>query len=386
MPARDDGQRSSPGRIGRVGGTLERSLFRNAWLSVSVDRDLRSQYSGVSATLRYQLPFAQYNANAYRANADVSYQQSLRGTLGFDQDAGQFIAGNEAWAERGGLSIAAFLDLNGNGIREGDEPGAGRFSIQTDEGVVQRAESGDVTRIYGLEAYHEVTLTIDPESFDNPLWKPAVTTFLVTVDPNEFKTVSIPVLVTGEIDGIMRPPTGQPLFEGTVLRWERVDGTESAIVPMRPSGAFSLRGMRPGTYRLFPDSAQLAARHAVADTLTIELRAQADGDIVEGLVLALRASVPAPVVRPAPVPCYAIRAGSFFDSTTASIMGRILSSYVSQGATVRYDPASRYFTVTIGGFLTTGEAGASLRRLRGVAPLLFNDAFIIPLAPGARDH
>ncbi|QJB37223.1 carboxypeptidase regulatory-like domain-containing protein [Chitinophaga oryzae] len=110
----------------------------------------------------------------------------------------------------------------------------------------------------------------------------------VTAQPNQFKPVEIPVTVSGEVAGMVRSTNKLAMSR---IRMNILDAgcNTVASVLAESDGYFSYPGLRPGTYTLSPDPAQLQRLHMTAQPaeITVTIKRNPDGDVVDGLLFKL---------------------------------------------------------------------------------------------------
>jgi hypothetical protein len=113
---------------------------------------------------------------------------------------------------RGGVSGVVFLDANSNHTRDPGEEGIENVRL-TVGGFSTRTDALGRYSVWDLGPFDATTLAVDLESLENPLWVPMVNQAFVTVLPNGFRKVDIPVVPGSELTGTvtrdgLRGPTG----------------------------------------------------------------------------------------------------------------------------------------------------------------------------------
>ena len=102
------------GEITSVKAELEKRIFRSGYVSVSGEKNFRSDYWSVALSFRWDLPFAQTNLSARVSNNDFSSTVGGSGSFAFGSDNGYVHKDNCPATERGGVSITPFVDINHN--------------------------------------------------------------------------------------------------------------------------------------------------------------------------------------------------------------------------------------------------------------------------------
>ncbi|MDD5363500.1 MAG: hypothetical protein PHN88_15365 [Ignavibacteria bacterium] len=276
----------STGRIANAGLYIDKGIFKTGWLTAFVFRDIAgNNYSG-GLTFRFDFSFGRYSAGYSASNTGRDLQQSLFGSVGYDPYRKTFVTDNQNMVSRGALSLVPFIDMNGNGIPDNNEHILNTgFNTKMNSGKLVRA-NGEY-RYLDLDPYNSYRLEVEPVSFDNPLLRPKYKTFGVTVDPNGFKIVPVPVYMSGIINGNAKLKTESGVKGISMLKMilESSDGKFKLEKYTFSDGEFIFDNVPPGKYRIYPDTQELQKRSLVSETETqlIEIRQIEDGDIIDGL-------------------------------------------------------------------------------------------------------
>jgi hypothetical protein len=276
----------STGRISNAGLYIDKSIFRTGWLTAFVFRDIAgNNYSG-GITFRFDFSFGRYSSGYTNSNTGWDLQQSLFGSVGYDPFRKNFVTDNQNMVSRGALSLVPFIDMNGNGFPDKNEKLLDtRFNTRMNSGKLVR--SNDEYRYLDLDPYNSYRLEVEPVSFDNPLYRPKYKTFGVTVDPNGFKIVPVPVFISGIINGFAKLKTETGLKGYSMLKMilESSDGKFKLEKYTFSDGEFIFDNVPPGKYRIYPDSQELSKRSLTSETEAqlIEIRQLEDGDIIDGI-------------------------------------------------------------------------------------------------------
>ena len=313
---------------------MEKRLFKNGFMNLSYERNFKSDFSNIELGFRYDLPFAQTGFSARRGNGSTTLVQSASGSLMMDAKTDYVGASSRVSAGKGGLVLLPYLDLNCNGQREPGEPKAYGLNVHLNGGRIETSEKDTSIRVFDLEAYTNYLVTLDGTNFDNIAWQMQVKTIRVSINPNLFKVVEIPVAVVGEAAGTIYLEEGgrlkgqgrvivnfyrkdsslaasQPCFvtltkEGSVsnsstqgiLPHARMTNTPTAMpdLPLvartlsESDGYFSYMGLAPGEYEARIDTAQLNKLNWTVSPASINftITAGIDGDVADGLEFVLR--------------------------------------------------------------------------------------------------
>jgi len=141
-------------------------------------------------------------SNRY-GNKVTTTTQGARGSLAFSSGKGYVHADNRSALGRGGITIVPFLDINHNGRQDNGEPLVEGLNARLNGGRVLTRVSDTLTRIIELEPYTSYLLELQEVGFENIAWQLRLKNMSIFVNPNQFKTIEIPVLPMGEINGMV---------------------------------------------------------------------------------------------------------------------------------------------------------------------------------------
>jgi len=282
----------SPGEFLSAKVRLEKHLLDHAYLNMSYEQNFRNDLKIAELGFRYDFSFAQTGLSVRQSNKTTSFVQYARGSLINDRETKYLGTDNRTNVGRGGISIIAYLDLNSNGNRDTGEPKAYGLNLRANSGRIEKSDRDTTIRILGLEPYTNCFIELDPNSFDNIAWRLTKQTMSVAVDPNILKLIEIPVIISGEVKGMV-----------TLVRDGEVRGLGRMIVEFYTSnnkpivktlteqdGYFSFFGLAPGNYFVSIDTSQLGKLGMTSEpeSLAFKIAAGLEGDIVDGLNFTLR--------------------------------------------------------------------------------------------------
>lgn len=168
-----------------------------------------------------------------------------------DPGSGRWLTRAEPLASMGAVSARPFLDLDGDGTRDADEP---PFESTVRAG---RSGSGQATGESGTAfllapAHRSVAVAVDPELLSDPLALPSPQAIHVVPRPGRVACVDLPVVLTGDIagtvlldeDGVQRPAGGA---EVVLLA---PSGDIVATARCAHDGFYNLTRVPPGRHRV----------------------------------------------------------------------------------------------------------------------------------------
>ena len=240
---------ADPGYIGdyQISTGLNHSL-RNDRTEVSV--------SANKATGGYNLSLgARYNTDD-----EMTVDVSLSFGIGREPRNRSWMSRARSMASSGSLSALAFVDTNQNGLfDEGDEP-APDVGFRIGGGFnASRTDDDGISFITGIPVHRPVSVTVAPETIDDPLWTVAVDGVTVVPRPGRPIRLDFPILVSGEVDGtVYLERDGQQYGAGRVVV-ELLDGQGEIINTTQTAfdGFYVLSNIPFGEYRLRVSEEQL---------------------------------------------------------------------------------------------------------------------------------
>jgi hypothetical protein len=191
--------------------------------------------------------------------------------------------------ERAGVSGRVFLDENGDGRRQAGEQLLPDVRVQA--GFTSAlSDSAGRYRVWDLPSFEPVLVTIDSASLASPLWVPAYGSVRLETEPNRFRTLDIPVVPGGVIEGRLTrtTPDGEAPVAGVKLVLQRTGGRDPKILVTFSDGDFYLIGVKPGDYELSVDGEALHRLGLSGEPISFTMPASPDGASVDGLALRLQ--------------------------------------------------------------------------------------------------
>jgi len=262
---------------------LEKPLFKKGFLNMSFEQNFRSNTRSIEVGFRYDLNFAQTGVSIRNTDTQNTLVESARGSLLYDPTTHYTGTNNRSSVGKGAISLLPFLDTNGNGKQDPGEPKAEGLKFKINGGTIVRNEKDTTIRILDLTPYTSYFLELDKNSFDNISWQMKIQTMKVMIDPNQFKTIPVPISVMGEAAGtVFNGSKGQ----GRILVcFYRNDTIQVARTLTESDGYYSYLGLKPGKYTVRIDPAQLKRINMLASPaqMPVTFTNSVDGDIIDNL-------------------------------------------------------------------------------------------------------
>ena len=237
--------------------------------------------------LRYDFSFMQAGLASNISKGANSFSQTAEGSLLFDRKSRYVGASNSNMVGRSGFTFIAFLDLNGNGRKDKNEPKVLGLNLRVNGGRMVRNDKDSTIRVIDLTPYTSYLVELDKNSFQSISWKIRQLSLSVYADPNQFKTIEIPVDVMSEAAGTVNVKTKNgSRGQGRVyVDFYRNNETLAGRVLTESDGYFSYMGLRPGEYVARIDSSQLVKikMMALPELKRFVVKPTKEGDFVEGI-------------------------------------------------------------------------------------------------------
>jgi hypothetical protein len=270
---------------------LEKQFFGNLNVNMIYEDNLTSNYANFQIGVQYEFPFAQTSSSVNYSKNFSTISQSANGSFMYDGNSNYLEASNRTSVGKCGILIQTYLDINGNGLRDSNEPRVTGLNVHINGGRIESNGSDTTIRISDLEPYTNYFIELANSSFSNIAWKIKSSTISVAVTPNQFKLIEIPVEVMGEVSGMVylnknNEKQGQG---GVYVCIYNSDSVLVARILSEVDGYFSFLGLKPGLYTAVIDSDQLKTLqlNVLPDYLSFRIKPKRDGDIVDDLEFVL---------------------------------------------------------------------------------------------------
>ena len=274
------------------------SLFtsRPLWGGVSLETGLVWQRGSrgplIQVTLNtYLSAMRSYTTMSAAAGSPATVSQLVQGSVLWDRAGGRLATAPGPSIERAGVAGRVFIDQNQNGRHDPDEPAVAGVRVVVGSRLAVSDSQGSF-RVWDLMPFEPVDVLVDSLSIDSPLLVPAFARATLVPNPNRFRTLDVPIVAAGVIEGHVWREIGgtrEPLGVVGLVLTDRRAGTSRRFASFS-DGSFYLMGVKAGDYELAVDGAAagIAATGLSATPLrfTIEPEAAASGH--SGLELVLR--------------------------------------------------------------------------------------------------
>jgi hypothetical protein len=224
---------------------------------------------------------------------EARLDQSVAGSVVWSRGGGAPLFSSEPSLDRSGVGGRVFLDLNGDGRWQLDEPPAPGTRLLVGNRWVT-ADADGRYQLWNVPPWEELLISVDTLGLASPWWMPEYGAVAVTPTPNLVRSVDVPLVIGGIVEGsLLLEGSASRSFTGPlpILLVELGTGTRTVIESFS-DGSFYRMGLRPGHYEARVDETLLRTIGLTGEPLRFEItpgRATSDpGPTVSGLRIILR--------------------------------------------------------------------------------------------------
>lgn len=276
--------------ITSIRAELKKQVFKKGFFQASFDQNLKTNSSYLQMGFRYDFENLSSSFSSSFTKNQTSFSQSASGSLIYEPKADFIDFNNKASIGRASMKFIPFLDVNGNGKRDANEPPVIGMQILLNGGGSQINSKDGSTIITGLEPYIKNHVELNTDRINNIAWRVINKTLNITLNPNQLKIIEIPVVVVGEVGGTVNRNENGSLIGTGGLKINIYDGNVlTTTILSEPDGYFSFLGLKSGKYSAKIDSLQLQQLQLKAEpaNASFEIKNGADGAIVDNLEFVL---------------------------------------------------------------------------------------------------
>ena len=270
---------------------LKKQVFKKGFVQVSFDQNFNTNSRYLQMGFRYDFDNLSSSFSSSLSKNQVSFSQSASGSLIYEPKADFIDFNNKASVGRASMKFIPFLDTNGNGKRDGNEPPVIGMQIVLNGGGRQINSKDGSTIITGLEPYIKNHVELNTNSINNIAWRVNDKTLNITLNANQLKIIEIPVVIVGEVAGIVnRNENGKRIgTSGLKINIYDTNNVLTTTILSEADGYFSYLGLKSGKYSAKIDSLQLHKLQMKAEpaSASFEIKNGADGAIVDTLEFVL---------------------------------------------------------------------------------------------------
>jgi hypothetical protein len=280
-------------KVSMMKAEMEKRLGSFGFATIAYEKSIPNKVTSINLGLRLNFSFAQTFYGVTQANHSTFLVQSAYGSLLYNSKRNSLSLSNESNVGKGGITICAFLDVNNNGRRDSTEPRVPGLKLKLNGGRIKRNETDTTINITGLEGYANYIIQLDANSFDNISWRLKNKTIGVTIEPNHYRLIELPVSVVAEASGTVykNEANEKKALAGMIVEIFNSKGVLVAKVLTEEDGYFNFIGLAPGKYIARLNDAQLQVLKLKSmPSIPFDIKMSRDGDIVDTLNFELHTS------------------------------------------------------------------------------------------------
>jgi len=279
-------------RVNSFALSMDRSVGISGRASLGIFHDLDMQRTVLSAGFNRNFgSFGLGISGMFSGQGNYGIGLQVFTAIGRNPHTGEIASDWRPMAGSGAVAARVFIDDNQNGLfDEGEDPVEGAaFKLGGGSRHPARTDARGVVLLNRLPPREYVEIGLDTGTLEDAQLQPAIAGIRVLPRPGEAEKVDFPLVLTGEIDGIVYPTeNGTPRAIGNAVV-ELVDAAGEVIDSTRSAsdGFYVLPGVKPGTHhvRISPAQVQELGLTAGPD---VRVTMPADGDFISGVDLHLR--------------------------------------------------------------------------------------------------
>lgn len=273
-------------------GDLEKKMFRHGFMNITFDRNFKAGLSSFLLGLRYEFGISVLGTNIRSTNNVIALEQAATGSVIYEAKE-PLVFANRSNVGRGGLRLYCYLDMNGNGRRDQNEPKVSGLTINLNGGQIKYDKKDTSVIVYQLEPFMKYTIQLNQDNFQNIAWSMTIHSLNVSAEPDQIRLIELPVSVRSEASGrVISMINGEMVGQDRlVINFVNSKGRIIARTLTDVEGTFTYMGLAPGQYRVELDSLQLNRLKLTGTPafIPVTIHISADGEIIENLLLEVKA-------------------------------------------------------------------------------------------------
>lgn len=269
--------------LNAVQGQLRKRIFGSGYLRTSYGYNFKFDQFNFNIGLNFNLGFSRFSLSSTTNTRESSFTETASGSLLFEHSLDYPNFSDRSSMDKAHIKFIAFLDINGNGVQNNDEPQLQGMEVTSTSGG-QKEEANDGSSLFrGLEPYMEHHFTINTDHLNRIAWRVKNKRLNIYLNPNQMRLVEIPVSVVGDVGGFVLDSTASG-FGG--IKIQILDGEQRLVKQLisESDGFFSYLGLKSGNYTAKLDPEQLERLELKSNgPYSFKIYNTEEGDIVDDL-------------------------------------------------------------------------------------------------------
>ena len=224
---------------------------------------------------------------SYSTRSRLSLDLTLRMGLAREPRSRRIYAQAQGIASHGAVSAQAFLDTNGNGVKDpGEKPFQGVGFMVNGASQPRTTDADGVAFLTNLSGDVDANLSVSTSTLEDPLMRSGTPGLRITPRPGHTVQVDVPLVLFGEVTGTayLKPEGASRELPGLLL--ELVDAQGKVLKRARTAfdGFYTLSDLPPGSYLLQVPEAE-TLRLGLSAPMSKVVTVTSEGTVIDGLDL-----------------------------------------------------------------------------------------------------
>lgn len=242
--------------LSAVQGQLRKRIFRSGYVRTNYEYNFNFDQFSFGIGLNFNAGFSRFSLSSNTNNRESSFTETASGSLLLGPSLAHSSLSNRTSMDRAHVKFVAFLDINGNGVNDKEEPQLQGIKVTSISGG-QKIDADDGAILFReMEPYMEHHFIINTDHLNRIAWRVKDKRLNVYLSPNQVRLVEIPVSILGEVGGYVLNSTGKGLGG---IKIQILDEKQELVKQLvsESDGFFSYLGLKSGAYSAQLDQEQL---------------------------------------------------------------------------------------------------------------------------------
>lgn len=334
--------------ITNMGIKLDYRINSHTRFDVSMQRNNLFRTNQFMLRFRLDTPFARHTSSVRERSGAMTLSQNTTGSLLFNSQTG-INFDNQRKIGRASLILNPFLDKNNNGIKDAGEQVLDEVSAK----LIRESRHQELQTknrfIENLVPYERYTVEVNPASLSDPFYQIKNTSSTIRVLPNMVNTLNIPVVVVGEVSGVVNNSQQTTDVNGLRIHITSKENRVSETTQTYTGGHYYFVGLMPGQYVATLDKQQLQDRALVAkkDSISFQVNSSQDGDIIKDINFMIRPSNET-ISDQRSDTLFAIQIGAFKEYKRAKAFTQEASEMTGESVEILFDEKDKLYKCIVG--------------------------------------
>ncbi|MBC8769379.1 hypothetical protein H4O18_15385 [Arenibacter sp. BSSL-BM3] len=273
-------------KITSVRGEISKHLFKDTYFRSNIEHNFKYDKFYLNFGVTIGLGFSRLGLSSNINTDHSSFSQILTGGASYSHEADYMVFDERTALGQASVKFLPFLDVNGNGKKDGAEPEIKGLEVYCKRGGLKKyLDTGSII-FTGMEPYVPHYFTFNSDQFQNIAWTMDYNSMNLTLNPNQIKLVKIPINVMGEVSGYVKYE--QEGIGSVRMTIKDKFGEKLAHITSESDGFFSFFGLPSGEYSIQPDTLQQGKLGLRPHQEThFKIQNGEEGDYVDNILLKL---------------------------------------------------------------------------------------------------